>query len=198
MRKYGKYQWFDPGDPASEEIFINVLTDVVKRYDIDGVHIDDYFYPYQEKDKDGKIIPFPDDETYKRAVAAGEKLERDDWRRQNVNHLIERMYDEVKKAKPWVLGRHQPVRNLAARESAGREGLRSVRDALRRRPEVGAGRLARLLDAADLLAGRKQRNSRTPKLLAWWAEQNVKQRHLWPGNFTSKIGVKPTKEDRRS
>ena len=72
MRKYGKYLWFDPGDPASEEIFISVLMDVVKRYDIDGVHIDDYFYPYEEKDKDTeKIIPFPDDETYNKAVAGG-------------------------------------------------------------------------------------------------------------------------------
>src|SRR4051812_6192342 len=50
VRKYGKYQWFDPGDPEAEAIFISVLADVVKRYDIDGVHIDDYFYPYQELD----------------------------------------------------------------------------------------------------------------------------------------------------
>ncbi|HVT28302.1 MAG TPA: family 10 glycosylhydrolase, partial [Lacipirellulaceae bacterium] len=103
VRTYGQYKWFDPGDPASEDAFVAVLTDVVKRYDVDGVHIDDYFYPYQEKDKSGKTIPFPDDETYRRAVAAGVKLDRADWRRQNVNHLIERMYTEVKKLKPWVL-----------------------------------------------------------------------------------------------
>ena len=54
VRKYGEYLWFDPGEPAAEEHFIAVLNDVVKRYDIDGVHIDDYFYPYQVKDEDGQ------------------------------------------------------------------------------------------------------------------------------------------------
>ena len=43
-----------------------VVLDVVKRYDVDGVHIDDYFYPYKEKDDDGKIIPFPDDDTWEK------------------------------------------------------------------------------------------------------------------------------------
>src|SRR6476646_5887216 len=66
VRKYGKYLWYDPGEPLAEENFIAVLNDVVKRYDIDGVHIDDYFYPYEETDKAGKVIPFPDDESYAR------------------------------------------------------------------------------------------------------------------------------------
>ncbi len=47
VRKYGEYLWFDPGEPEAADHFIAVLNDVVKRYDIDGVHIDDYFYPYQ-------------------------------------------------------------------------------------------------------------------------------------------------------
>ena len=67
VRQYGKYLWFDPGEPAAEENFIAVLNDVVKRYDIDGVHIDDYFYPYPVKGDDGKSVPFPDDESYARA-----------------------------------------------------------------------------------------------------------------------------------
>src|SRR5688500_8067687 len=47
VRTYGKYLWFDPGEPQAGDHFIAVLNDVVRRYDIDGVHIDDYFYPYQ-------------------------------------------------------------------------------------------------------------------------------------------------------
>ena len=86
-----------------------MLKDVVTRYDVDGVHIDDYFYPYVEKDKADKVIPFPDDATYKKAVAAGETLKRDDWRRKNVDHLVQRMYDEVKKIKPWVLVGISPI-----------------------------------------------------------------------------------------
>src|SRR5918995_727269 len=68
VRKYGDHLWFDPGEPDAVKHFINVLTDVVKRYDIDGVHIDDYFYPYQVRDDQGKIVPFPDDASYKRAM----------------------------------------------------------------------------------------------------------------------------------
>jgi uncharacterized lipoprotein YddW (UPF0748 family) len=72
VRKYGEYLWFDPGEPAAGEHFIAVLNDVVRRYDIDGVHIDDYFYPYQIMDEAGNIVPFPDDASYERALAAGE------------------------------------------------------------------------------------------------------------------------------
>jgi uncharacterized lipoprotein YddW (UPF0748 family) len=195
VRKYGKYQWFDPGDPASEEIFISVLTDVVKRYDIDGVHIDDYFYPYQEKEKKTKkLIPFPDDETYKKAVAAGVKLERNDWRRRNVDHLIERMYEEVKKTKPWVLVGISPFGIWRPGNPPGVTGLDQYAtlyaDAKKWEQEGW-------LDYLTPQIYWKVENKEQPygKLLAWWAEQNVKQRHLWPGNFTSKIGVKPKKEE---
>jgi uncharacterized lipoprotein YddW (UPF0748 family) len=72
VREYGNFLWFDPGEPAALERFIDVVTDVVKRYDIDGVHIDDYFYPYPINDEHGKPVPFPDDESYARAMAAME------------------------------------------------------------------------------------------------------------------------------
>ncbi|HWL40671.1 MAG TPA: family 10 glycosylhydrolase, partial [Gemmatimonadaceae bacterium] len=103
VKTYGTHLWMDPGERLIREHSIKVVLDVVKRYDIDGVHIDDYFYPYQVLDKNKKVVPFPDDASYRRAMKKGPKLERDDWRRQNVDHLIQRMYDEVKKVKPWVL-----------------------------------------------------------------------------------------------
>jgi uncharacterized lipoprotein YddW (UPF0748 family) len=70
VREYGNYLWFDPGEPDALKQFIDVVTDVVKRYDIDGVHIDDYFYPYPINDEHGKPVPFPDDDSYARAMAA--------------------------------------------------------------------------------------------------------------------------------
>src|SRR5437773_2770134 len=85
VRKYGQYLWMDPGEPAVREHTIGVIVDVVKRYDIDGVHIDDYFYPYAEFDSAGKKIDFPDSASYARYRAGGGTLERDDWRRENVN-----------------------------------------------------------------------------------------------------------------
>lgn len=75
VREYGAYLWFDPGEPASLERFIDVVTDVVRRYDIDGVHIDDYFYPYPINDAEGKPVPFPDDESYERAMVAMESAD---------------------------------------------------------------------------------------------------------------------------
>src|SRR5258707_7009726 len=50
VRHYGKYLWLDPGEKEVQQYSLNVVMDVVKRYDIDGVHFDDYFYPYKEND----------------------------------------------------------------------------------------------------------------------------------------------------
>lgn len=190
VRKYGEYQWFDPGEPAAENNFIAVLNDVVKRYDIDGVHIDDYFYPYQVRDKAGKIVPFPDDESYQRAVAKGEKLERDDWRRQNVDHLIHRMYDEVKKAKPWVLVGISPFGIWRPGNPPGIVGLDQYStlyaDARKWEREGWLDYLT-----PQLYWQVESKGQSYPRLLGWWAEQNVKKRQLWPGNFTSKIPRKP-------
>src|SRR4051812_14204308 len=65
VRQYGPYLWMDPGDPAVRERTKKVVYDLVKRYDIDAVHMDDYFYPYRER-KRGRDIPFPDASTYAR------------------------------------------------------------------------------------------------------------------------------------
>ena len=186
VRDYGKYKWYDPGEPKAEDFFISVLNDVVKRYDIDGVHIDDYFYPYQVRDKEDKIVPFPDDESYQRAVAKGEKLDRDDWRRQNVDHLIHRMYDEVKKVKPWVLVGISPFGIWRPGNPPGIVGLDQYStlyaDARKWEHEGWLDYMT-----PQLYWPVESKGQSYPKLLGWWAEQNVKQRQLWPGNFTSKI-----------
>src|SRR5262249_43451254 len=62
-KKYGKHRWLNPTSPEVQEHSLAVLLDVVKRYDVDGVHMDDYFYPYPESE-DGKEVPFPDDDTW--------------------------------------------------------------------------------------------------------------------------------------
>ena len=60
VHAYGKAEWMDPGEPAVIRQTLRVMLDVVKRYDVDGIHIDDYFYPYPEIGKDSIAIPFPD------------------------------------------------------------------------------------------------------------------------------------------
>src|SRR5215213_9399003 len=100
-KPYGTHSWMNPTNAAVQDHSLAVILDVVKRYDIDGIHIDDYFYPYKEKGADDRIIAFPDDDTWEAYQKAGGKLSRDDWRRDAVNTFVKRMYDETKKVKPW-------------------------------------------------------------------------------------------------
>ena len=87
-------------DPSSEEVrqhTLNVIEDIVSRYNVDGVHIDDYFYPYPVSG-----IVFPDDGPYNSYKALGGTLNKDDWRRENVNRLVKAIYEKVKATKPLV------------------------------------------------------------------------------------------------
>ena len=89
----------DPGEPAVRAQTLRVMLDVVRRYDVDGIHIDDYFYPYPEIGPDSAPIPFPDSVSYARYVKGGGKLELNDWRRENVNILIRDIYRRTKQVR---------------------------------------------------------------------------------------------------
>jgi uncharacterized lipoprotein YddW (UPF0748 family) len=102
VKKYGSYLWLDPGEQVAQDYSTTVILDVVKRYDIDGVHLDDYFYPYQVANAKGGLIDFPDDASWDRYQAAHGTLERNDWRRENVNRFIRNLYIRIKKEKRWV------------------------------------------------------------------------------------------------
>src|SRR5437762_13947693 len=79
----------DPGDAEVRRRSVRAIVDVAKRYDVDGVHIDDYFYPYPENDAAGRKMDFPDAVTYARYVKGGGTLSKDDWRRANVDKRSE-------------------------------------------------------------------------------------------------------------
>ena len=102
VRKYDKYLWLDPSEKEVQNHSLRVVLDVVKRYDVDGVHFDDYFYPYPVKEGDVKV-DFPDDANWEKYKASGGKLTRDDWRRKNVDDFIEAVGREIKKIKPEIL-----------------------------------------------------------------------------------------------
>jgi uncharacterized lipoprotein YddW (UPF0748 family) len=179
VRQYGSYLWFDPGEPKSLEHFLAVLEDVVTRYDIDGVHIDDYFYPYPVNEN-GKPVPFPDDESYARAQQAGETLDRDDWRRQNCDRLVEAMYHTVKRTKPHVLVGISPFGIWRPGHPEGITGLDQYSalyaDARKWLREGWVDYFT------PQLYWQIEGPQSYPKLLAWWNDENVKGRHLWPGN----------------
>ncbi len=102
IRRYGDMQWMDPGEPAAAEHTLAVVTDLLRRYDVDGAHIDDYFYPYPEplRGPGSPDRPFPDDASYARYTAGGGALAREDWRRANVDSLVQRMHAAVHEARP--------------------------------------------------------------------------------------------------
>ena len=85
----------NPGIPENRDYICQVVSDIVDRYDIDGLHLDDYFYPYPAA---GQTIP--DDAQYQQ-YSNGIK-NRGDWRRYNVNLFIEQLYKTVHQIKPWV------------------------------------------------------------------------------------------------
>lgn len=94
---YGNQRYFDPGLPQTRNHVLKVIMDVVTRYDIDGVHFDDYFYPYKIKGVD-----FPDSTsfaTYPRGFTSDQK---EMWRRDNVNLIIRMLHDSIRAAKPYV------------------------------------------------------------------------------------------------
>ena len=69
VKTYGPELWLDPGEEAVHDYSLKVILDVLKRYDIDGVHLDDYFYPYPEKDAHGQLLPFPDWSSWRKPPA---------------------------------------------------------------------------------------------------------------------------------
>ena len=64
IRVYGSNIWMDPGEPEVQDHSMRVIADIVTRYDIDGIHADDYFYPYQITDNANRVVPFPDDDSF--------------------------------------------------------------------------------------------------------------------------------------
>ena len=92
--KGDKKMYFDPALPENREFIGDVVMDIVNRYEVDGIHFDDYFYPYPAKGE-----PFPDNASY---AKYGKGMDRGDWRRQNVNLLIKGLHDRIAASKPWV------------------------------------------------------------------------------------------------
>lgn len=97
--QYGTQIFFDPGLPENRGYICDVVHDIVSRYDVDAIHMDDYFYPYPIAGE-----PFPDDNSFFRyAESQGfGSSQRDDWRRNNVNMLIQELKYTIASAKPWV------------------------------------------------------------------------------------------------
>ena len=191
VRQYGRYMWLDPTSAEAQRHSLDVIEDVVRRYDVDGVHFDDYFYPYAEKDAAGNEIEFPDNTNWTEYQKTGGKLSRDDWRRSLVNSFIEAVGRSIKKIKPDVVYGISPFGIWQPIPEKGIAGFNSY-------AELYADSRKWLRDgtvdyiAPQLYWETSRKGLSFPVLLDWWKDQNTKGRFIWPGVAAYRIGSTPT------
>lgn len=187
VHRYGRHLWMDPSEPEVRERTTQVILDVVRRYDVDGIHLDDYFYPYVENNAAGRPIPFPDDASWARYVAGGGELSRGDFRRNSVDGLIRGLYGAIKAEKPWVKFGISPFGYWRPGHPAG------VGTTFDPYSSIYADARKWILNGwvdyftPQLYWPISRPDLSYPILLGWWTEQNPFGRHIWPGNFTSRV-----------
>ncbi len=205
VKSYGGFLWMDPGEQAASDQTLNVILDVVRRYDVDGIHIDDYFYPYpvpvpgtdtpppspDDTPQPRAELPFPDEPAWQAYLASGGKLARADWRRQNVNTLIEKIYTGIKQVKPHVKFGISPFGiGKPEKRPPGIAGF-SQYDKLYADAELWLQKGWLDYFTPQLYWPIKQTPQAYGVLLDYWAKENTAGRHLWPGLFTSRINDTP-------
>jgi len=94
MIKYDNRYYYNPGLPEVRAHLVKIVKEVVRNYDIDAIHFDDYFYPFKHK------AVFNDTAAFKKYGKKGQSLA--DWRRANVNMMISEVSSVIKQEKPWV------------------------------------------------------------------------------------------------
>lgn len=182
--EWGNQLWMDPGSPAIQDQTYRVILDVVRRYDVDGIHLDDYFYPYPLAGQD-----FPDAATYQRYRSQGGTLSLADWRRDNVNQLVQRLATGIRTEKSHVKFGISPFGIYRPGQPAQIQGLdaydRLYADALKWLQQGWVDYLApQLYWRIDPPA------QSYPVLLNWWTDNNPQQRHIYVGNNLSQLDGK--------
>ena len=173
IRQFKNYSWMDPASAWTRSHALRVMMDVVKRYDIDGLHIDDYFYPYPDVGTDGiaKQI-FPDGKSPAQ-------------RRGYVDNFVRDMYRTVKKEKPWVRVGISPFGIWRPGVPAGTTARIDAYHHLSAdsRKWLSSGWCDYL---SPQLYWRINSEQSFTRLLTWWRQQG--SRPVWPGVATSRIG----------
>ncbi|MBF2015150.1 MAG: family 10 glycosylhydrolase [Rivularia sp. T60_A2020_040] len=179
--RWGTQLWMDPGAKVVQDRAYNVIMDVVQRYDIDGIHLDDYFYPYPISGES-----FPDSKTYAADQNAGGKLSLNDWRRDNVNRMMQRLWQGIKSVKSHVKFGISPFGIYRPGEPSGIQGLDAYSvlyaDAKKWLQEGWLDYIA-----PQLYWRIDQTAQSYPILLEWWTSINSKQRHVYAGNTIARL-----------
>jgi uncharacterized lipoprotein YddW (UPF0748 family) len=179
----------NPGLKAVRDRAKLVILDVVQRYDVDGVHFDDYFYPYPEKGEDGQTLEIPDAETYANYKASGGKLALTAWRRAGIDEFVRETYEETKRLKKWVQVGISPFGLWRPNHPPGSGGSLDPYEVLAAdsRKWLQEGWLDYL--APQLYWHTDDKKLSFPMYYEWWKQQNKLQRHLYPGMAVDRVGV---------
>ena len=170
----------DPGAEVVQNRIYDVIMDVISRYDIDGVHWDDFFYPYPYKGE-----PFPDNQTYKAYISKGGRLSLADWRRNNVNTLVQRVYNGIKLKKRKVKFGISPFGLYRPGKKGGMP--RPIRGFDQYNGIYADPKLWLHKGWVDYLTPQiywriDPPQQSYPKVLEWWLNENPMKRHLYAGN----------------
>jgi uncharacterized lipoprotein YddW (UPF0748 family) len=190
---YGGKLYYNPGIPAARKLVEDAIMDAVSRYDIDGVHFDDYFYPYPVA---GQV--FDDAATYAQYGAGFPTLA--EWRRHNIDLLIQDLGARIKAAKPWVKFGISPFavwRNKATdpEGSDTTAGVQTYDDlAADTRKWVREEWIDYIVPQVYWAGGFAAADYN--KLVPWWADQvRGTDVHLYIGQATYKIGTSTQSPD---
>ncbi|MEI6444141.1 MAG: family 10 glycosylhydrolase [Nostocales cyanobacterium ELA583] len=185
--QWGTQQWMDPGAKIVQDRAYKVIIDVVRRYDVDAIHLDDYFYPYPISGES-----FPDHKTYAAYQASGGKLNLEDWRRENVNQMVLRLSQGIKATKSHVKFGISPFGIYRSGEPAGIVGLDAYNVLYADSKKwLQQGWIDYI--APQLYWRTDQTKQSYQTLLQWWTEVNTKQRHIYAGNNLGQLDGKDWK-----
>ena len=172
IRNFKTYKWMDPAVEYSRKRALSVIMDVTRRYDVDGIHIDDYFYPYPDVQKNGQPKQvFPDGKSPRQ-------------RRAYVDGFVQDMYAAVKQLKPWVRVGISPFGIWKPGTPAGTTATTNAYEHL-----AADSRKWLKNGWCDYLSPQLYWRINSPqsftRLLSWWRDQG--RRPVWPGIATARI-----------
>jgi uncharacterized lipoprotein YddW (UPF0748 family) len=181
--RYGGAVVMDPGAAPVRAHVVAVVADLLERYDVDGIHFDDYFYPYPDADR----APFPDDATYDAYRASGGTLSRGDWRRANVDALVREVGELVARVRPSVRFGVSPFGIYRPGMPPGITGLDAYATIYCDAPTwMREGWVDYL--APQLYWPTTQTAQAYGPLATWWSTQLAGGRHLFPGHALYRLG----------
>jgi uncharacterized lipoprotein YddW (UPF0748 family) len=176
--------YFNPGIPEARSYIIQVIMEIISKYDVDGIHFDDYFYPVKEGG-----VEFPDNQAYQKYGTGF--ISRADWRRENLNHFIKTIHDSILRVKPSVkfgIGPSGVWRNKGHdREGSNTRGLASYDEQFAdTRKWLREGWIDYIAPQIYWTIGFKAADYQ--ELVDWWS-RNVFGRHLYIGHASHRINT---------